>query len=193
MVSKKRYFPQIAEKNARCRNNTMVANPNIHSSGSQIFPLGNSTRDKNLPNSLYQGEVPHGGSWFQRKQNKQNGTNSHHSPSTRAGGLNIPKTMKLSFADKIPNIKTELLMQNMQDNQIKQEMKIRKQKAIEKYGNRDRVGMLIAMENPDPEDLQFSTHVTFSQHERNNLLDKEEFSRRLNQMECSEYNRQQII
>jgi hypothetical protein len=164
--TKKRYFPQIAQKTERCRNNTMVANTNIHDSGSQIFPLGQAKRDKNLHNSFMQGEVPHAGSWFKRKPSNQNGNQSHESPNMTAG-LNMPKSMKLSFADKIPNIKMELQFQNMQDGQIKQEIQNRKQKAIEKYGNRDRVGLLIAMENPDPEDKIYSTHITHNPHERN--------------------------
>jgi hypothetical protein len=62
----------------------------------------------------------------------------------------MPKSMKLSFGEKIPHIKNDLKLKNIREDQIKQEIDVRKQKAIEKYGNRDRVGILISMENPDP-------------------------------------------
>lgn len=65
---KKRYFPQIAMKTDRCRNNIMVPNSNILNNGTGTYKLGAEKRSKDVLKSYFQSEVPHGGAWFQRTQ-----------------------------------------------------------------------------------------------------------------------------
>ena len=64
--------------------------------------------------------------------------------------------MKLSFNDKIPHIMNKHKNQGEDaKKKIKEEILHKKKQAFDKYGNKDKVGMLISMDARNPMDYRF--------------------------------------
>lgn len=60
-------------------------------------------------------------------------------------GIRIPRSFKLAYTEKIPYIINKAQSLGASDQEIQNRLNEKKVTSTEKYGNRDRVGMLISM------------------------------------------------
>ena len=89
-------------------------------------------------------------------------------------GIRLPKTFKINYPDNIPIIMDKL--QGSPEATLKKRLKAKKEAAIDRYGNRSTVGMLIKSGDEDP----------LLQRMR---LDKDKLVRAVLQKDVSEYNK----
>jgi hypothetical protein len=125
--------------------------------------------------------VPHCGNWINRNS-MTDAIPKVLSPGARVedlppAGLRLPKTLKISYPDNIPLILEKL--QGSPEATLKKRLNAKKEAAMDRYGNRSTVGMLIKSSNEDP----------LLQRMR---LDKDQLMRAVLQKDVSEYNKQFI-